>query len=487
VYKYITAKNIRPSGLDLGNVAYVSEAEHRTIYERCDPKKGDVLLVKDGVNTGDAAMNTLEEEFSLLSSVCLIRPYEDVIYGPYVRYFLLSPAGYSLLTGQMTGTAIKRIILRRIRELSVPVAPLLEQHRIVAAIEEQLSRLDAGVATLERVQTNLKHYRTAVLKAAVKGRLTESWREENPDVEPAAELHERILKERRRRWEEDQLATYEKKGKKPPKNWRSKYKEPPGPTEELPQLPMGWTWSTLEQLTWHSGYGTSQKCSYEAPGPPVLRIPNIVGGSIDLSDLKFGSRPAQFESMDSLSPNDMLVVRTNGSRNLIGRAAVVRGELEREYYFASYLIRFRVVDIPGLPEWLATAWDAPSTRRHIEQVAATSAGQYNVNISKLNNVPIPLPPLGEQTAVVEEVKLRRSVLDEVEAEVEANVKRASRLRQSILKRAFEGKLVPQDPSDEPASELLARIKAERERSSHAKRRKKRQDREEPAEAQAGLF
>jgi type I restriction enzyme S subunit len=110
-----------------------------------------------------------------------------------------------------------------------------------------------------------------------------------------------------------------------------------------------------------------------------------------------------------------------------------------------------------------------------------------VNISKLNNVPIPLPPLGEQTAVVEEVKLRRSVLDEVEAEVEANVKRASRLRQSILKRAFEGKLVPQDPSDEPASELLARIKAERERSSHAKRRKKRQDREEPAEAQAGLF
>ena len=99
----------------------------------------------------------------------------------------------------------------------------------MAAIEQQFSRLDAGVAALERAQEKLKRYRTAVLKAAVEGRLTEAWREANPDVEPAPELLERILEERRERWERDQLAAYEKKGKKPPKNWRSKYKEPAAP------------------------------------------------------------------------------------------------------------------------------------------------------------------------------------------------------------------------------------------------------------------
>lgn len=116
-----------------------------------------------------------------------------------------------------------------------------EQRRILVVIEEQFSRLDAGVVALERVRVNLKRYRTAVLKAAVEGRLTAVWREENPDVEPASELLKRILSERRERWEKDQLVAYEKKGKKPPKNWQSKYREPAGPnTDDLPELPEGW-------------------------------------------------------------------------------------------------------------------------------------------------------------------------------------------------------------------------------------------------------
>ena len=102
-------------------------------------------------------------------------------------------------------------------------------------------------------------------------------------------------------------------------------------------------------------------------------------------------------------------------------------------------------------------------------------------------MPVPLPPLVEQEQIVAEVERRLSILQEVEAEVEANLKRAARLRQSILKRAFEGKLVPQDPADEPASELLARIKAQRERNAPIKRRKRGRAREEPTEAQAGLF
>ena len=474
--------------MDLRDITYISETEHGAIYERCDPKRGDVLLVKDGVNVGDAAINMLDEEFSLLSSVCLIRPHADVLQSSFVRYFLLSPVGYGLLTGELSGTAIRRIILRRIKETPLPIAPLLEQRRIVAAIEEQFSRLDAGVAALERARANLKRYRTAVLKAAVEGRLTEAWREENPDAEPASELLERILEERRRKWEEDQLAAFEKKGKKPPKNWQAKYKEPAAPdTDDLPELPGGWCWSNLGQLSWTSGYGTSQKCSYTAAGPPVLRIPNISGSTFDFSDLKFGSKPEQLENSDPLAPGDMLVIRTNGSRGLIGRGAVVRSEFERPYYFASYLIRFRLVGLPMLSDWLTNVWDASNTRRHIERVAATSAGQYNVNISKLADVPVPLPPSSEQEEIVSEVERRLSVLREVEAEVEADLKRAVRLRQSVLKRAFEGKLVEQDPSDEPAELLLARIGIERERNRPERKRGKKPARRDSGPAQASLF
>ena len=172
----------------------------------------------------------------------------------------------------------------------------------------------------------------------------------------------------------------------------------------------------------------------------------------------------------------MLVIRTNGSRGLIGRAAVVRDELERPYYFASYRIRFRIAGTHGLTEWLKTVWDTPTVRRQIEQVAATSAGQYNVNIGKLNELIIPLPPFEEQEQIVTEVERRMSVLREVEAEVEAD-----------LKRAFEGRLVEQDPSDEPAGELLARIRAERERDKPARRRARKPVPEEPRTAQASLF
>jgi type I restriction enzyme, S subunit len=148
------------------------------------------------------------------------------------RYILYAIRAFQTnLSDLATGTTFEAVTGDVVRSFEIPVAPQAEQRRIVAAIEEQFSRLDAGVSVLERARTNLKRYRTAVIKAAVEGRLTEDWREENLDVEPASELLERILKERRERWERDQLAAFEKKGKKPPKNWRSKYKKPAGPKD----------------------------------------------------------------------------------------------------------------------------------------------------------------------------------------------------------------------------------------------------------------
>lgn len=132
-----------------------------------------------------------------------------------------------------------------VRDLDVPIPPINEQHRIVAKIEELFSDLDAGVAALERAKANLKRYRAAVLKAAVEGKLTEAWRAEHPNIEPASKLLERILAERRQKWEADQLAKFAAAKKEPPRNWKEKYVEPTPPvTKGLPELPDEWCWSS---------------------------------------------------------------------------------------------------------------------------------------------------------------------------------------------------------------------------------------------------
>jgi type I restriction enzyme S subunit len=144
---------------------------------------------------------------------------------------------------------VKHLSTRTIADIPLPFPPLPEQRRIVAKIEELFSDLDAGVAALERVRANLKRYRAAVLKAAVEGRLTEEWRTRHPTTEPAAKLLERILAERRAKWEQDQLRKFKEAGKTPPKGWKEKYKEPPYEDKDAPiQIPASWRWASADQL-----------------------------------------------------------------------------------------------------------------------------------------------------------------------------------------------------------------------------------------------
>ena len=353
-----------------------------------------------------------------------------------------------------TGTNINNLKREHIEETPIPIPPLAEQQRIVAEIETQFTRLDASVAALRRAQANLKRYRASVLKSACEGRLVpteaELARSEGRDYEPAGVLLERILSERRARWE-----SQEKR--------RGKYKEPSAPDASvLPEPPEGWVWATVEQLLARSEYGTSVKCSYEATGLPVLRIPNIVAGEIDLTDIKYATQPVNIDSETSLAKGDVLMCRTNGSVRLVGKTAVVHSDLEPYHGFASYLLRFRLMEAEFIPKWFHIYSTSQLGRAFIEKNAASSAGQNNVSLSLIHTMPIPLPPLSEQHRIVAEVERRLSVVQQAEATVKASLARAERLRQSILKQAFSGKLVPQDPDDEPASALLERIRAERE-------------------------
>jgi type I restriction enzyme S subunit len=356
------------------------------------------------------------------------------------------------------GTTSPHLNVRDVKPLRLPLAPFGEQKRIVARIEEVFSDLDAGLASLERVRANLKRYRAAVLKAAVEGRLTAEWREKHRRVEPASELLGRILAERRRRWEAEQEAKFAASGKAPPKSWREKYAEPTPPdTSNLRELPDGWCWASVEQVSLFARYGSSAKTSKGIEGIPVLRMGNIEDGSLQLKDLKYlPSTHSEFPDL-LLQPGDLLFNRTN-SAELVGKSAVYEGN-PTPCSYASYLIAVRCV--PGLePKYLCFFLNSSHGRRWIAAVVSQQVGQANVNGTKLLSLVFPLPPPHEQGQIITEVEQRLSNLAAAELQIGRDLLRSARLRQSILKRAFEGKLVPQDPYDEPASALLEQIKAE---------------------------
>ena len=349
-----------------------------------------------------------------------------------------------------------------LEKASIPLPSLPEQHRIVAKIEELFTKLDAGINELHKAQSQLKRYRQSVLKAAFEGKLTEAWRAEHQDeIESASVLLECILKERREQWEAEQLEQMKAKEKVPKDDkWKSKYKEPIAPdTSDLPKLPRGWTWATIEQLSTKIQYGSSKKTGDDSNGVPVLRMGNIVDGKIVLDNLKY--LPTEHDEFPELllDKGDLLFNRTN-SRELVGKTAVYTGT-PNLCSFASYLIRVRFnprIDSMIVAHYINSVYG----KNWILSVVSQQAGQANVNGTKLKLLAVPMPPETEQQILVGEVERHLSVADEVEKTITAELKRAEQLRQSILKKAFSGKLVPQDPNDEPASVLLERIKVQKE-------------------------
>ena len=290
-FKYITAKNIKPWGLDLENITYVDADTHAEIYSRCDVRKGDVLYVKDGAGTGAVALNTLDEPFSLLSSVGVLRP-GPALLPRYLLYALQDPDTKRSMLDNVAGVAITRLTLKKLNASEIPIAPLGEQTRIVAKIEELLSDLDAGVAELKAAQKKLQQYRQSLLKAAVEGALTASWREAqraaNTPLETGAQLLARILRERRTRWEEKQLAKFKEQGKTPPKDWQKKYPEPVAPDiTGLPALPEGWVWASLDQLLSQLRSGTAETSTRDLTPYPVLKSSAVRQGSINFGALNY--------------------------------------------------------------------------------------------------------------------------------------------------------------------------------------------------------
>lgn len=404
---------IRDVGADSSDTYYVGDYDPAFIV-----KAGDLLIGMDG----DFNCARWRGPDGLLNQrVCRVILKSNIYHPKLLDYAL---PGYLKAINDMTSSVtVKHLSSKSIAEIPLPLPPMAQQEGIVAEIEKQFSRLDEAVANLKRVKANLKRYKAAVLKAAVEGRLVETEaeraRREGRSYETGAELLQRILETRRSQWQ-----------------GKGKYKEPTAPdTTDLPELPEGWVWATVEQMSSLVEYGSSAKTNEESSGVPVLRMGNIVEGELRLDEFKyFPTNHDEFPKL-LLKPGDLLFNRTN-SPELVGKTAVY-ADSPKECSFASYLIRVRLVD-GAVPKLLAAYINSSHGRNWVKSVVTQQVGQANVNGTKLQALSVPLPPEGEQHRIISELDRRLSLLRDTEAQVNANLRRAESLRKSILQKNFVG-------------------------------------------------
>jgi len=422
-------------------------------------KTGDVLIARMPDPLGRAAIFP-GDALSCVTvvDVCIARTGHDAINHRWLMHFINSPVFRANIAALQSGSTRKRISRRNLASLQLPIPPSNEQRRIVAKIEELFSDLDAGVAALERAKANLKRYRAAVLKAVVEGSLTAEWRAQHPDVEPASQLLKRMLLERRRKWEADQLAKFQAAGKAPPKNWQAKYVEPTSPNAiDLPELPKSWCWTTIEQMNAAErpiSYGVLQPGTEFPGGVPLIRVCDVADGKVAIDQLKKIEPSISDQFRRTIIQGGEVLLTVVGT---IGRTAIAPPELVG----ANTARAVAVIAVAPLciPEFLELALRDPAMRTRLT-LASHEVARKTLNLEDVRVAHLNLPPLEEQKVILAHASEKLSQIEAADKLIDSSLARASRLRQSILKQAFEGRLVPQDPSDEPASVLLQRIQAE---------------------------
>jgi len=414
--------------------------------------KGDVLIARMPDPLGRACIFPGDSKPAVtVVDVAIVRSAAGEFNHRWLMYFVNAPAFRSAVASMQSGSTRKRISRGNLSKIALPVPPIDEQKRIVAEIEKQYSRLDEAVANLKRVGANLRHYKAAVLKAAVEGRLVETEadlaRREGRSYQTGEQLLQRILETRRSQWQ----------GKR-------KYKEPlPPDTTDLPELPQGWVWVSLDQLT-------TQIADVDH------KMPKAFEGGIPYVSTKdfFGENEINFERAKCISPSDFNVlckkVRPTRGDILLSRYGTV-GEVrtvETDLPFqASYSVAIlKPVRGEGHADYLATSMRSEVIQLQIKRDVRATA-QPDLGLAHIRQLLVPFPPLAEQRRIVAEVDRCLSLLRETEAQVDANLRRAERLRQSILSRAFSGELLPASHSEHPiedrdlplAAAVLARCAA----------------------------
>ena len=321
------------------------------------------------------------------------------------KYLLPRLAYYALKNLEIPDKGYSRHF-KFFKEVTIPIPPLAEQNVIADKLDRLLAQVETTKTRLERIPDILKRFRQSVLAAAVSGKLV------------------RVA---------------------------------------LPHF------SSVGYVTTDIRYGTSKKCDYDGGKTPVIRIPNIGNRRINLSDLKYANFTEKELKALALKAGDILVIRSNGSLDLVAKPALVDHKCEG-FLYAGYLIRLRCNEEKVLPSFLLNVMCSRVVRDVVEISSRSTSGVNNINSKELASLKFVLPSLDEQTEIVRRVEQLFTYADTIEQKAQAALEHVNNLTQSILAKAFRGELTAQWREENPdlitgensAEALLAKIKAERE-------------------------
>ncbi len=396
------------------------------------------------------------------TDILVLRPTKSIHPG-FLFQVLSSNYVVAHAVANSSGINLPRTSFAALGEFEFGLPPLPEQRRIVAKIEALQSRSRKAREALEAIPPLLEQFRQSVLAAAFRGDLTADWREQHPEVEPASVLLDRIRTERRRKWEESELTKFKAKGKLPKDDsWKERYIEPePVDDTYLPELPEGWCWVSIDMIANKVSDGVHRKPSYVNTGIPFLSVKNLTAGNgISLDDVKFVSQDDHDEFIKRTHPEkgDILVTKD-------GTLGVIR-LIDFDAVFSIFVSLALIKSVhPNISPFIAKMLESPQGQSGMK---ATGTGLQHIHLVDLKATVIPFAPLNEQkeiVRIVEERSFLKSSLSELVADSQLEL---TQLDQSILAKAFRGELVPQDPNDEPASQLLERIQSERADDTIAK-------------------
>ncbi len=392
----LSATNIHDHLIDIDSaVRWITEDQWTIENQRTKIETNDVLLTIVA-SIGRTAV-VKNEQFALQRSVAVIKPK---INSEFLSYYFETPYIQQFMLDNAKGTAQKGFYLNSLAELFCCVPPLAEQQRIVDRIESLFAKLDEAKQKVQDALDSFETRKAAILHKAFTGELTAQWRKEH------------------------------------------------GVGME------SWDNTTLSKIVIGFKYGTSEKSDYSYKGMPVFRIPNITDDGLSFEDLKFLSHK-DISDENQIHENDILIVRSNGSRELVGKSVLVP-QLDREYAYASFLIRIQPLE-SVVPNYLVMYLNSTDARMQMFKKAKSSAGINNINSKELGAILINLPSFSEQAEIVR-------ILDNLLAKEQLAKEAAERvleqidlIKKAILARAFRGELGTNDPGEESAVELLKQV------------------------------
>jgi type I restriction enzyme S subunit len=420
------------------------------------PPNSVLMVMRSGIlrHTFPVAVN--QDRVTLNQDLRALSPF-DGVNAHFVAHYLRLMQRAILHECSKDGTTVQSIEVSALGKTPVPIAPLPEQRRIVARIDSLFTELAEGEAALERAGAGLNTWRRALLKAVVTGELTRDWRKANSSSETASRMIAEI--------HQDQNVS-----SRPTRRGRRSAKHKPFDLNSLPKLPANWAWARMDDvISSDPRNGISIKGHDKPPGTAALKLDALSDGGIDYTRVRYLALSERKISALKVRRGDFLISRANGSERLVGKARLAC-EVPIECVYPDTIIRYRIGGPALVAEWVNLIWESDFIRAQIVKMAKTTAGILKISQEDIARIVFPVPPPSEIAECIDLASEQTQAASDALICLEKTRRDRASLRQSILKSAFHGVLLPQDFRDKPASVPLGRMQSEGDEEISSRRR-----------------